>query len=239
MAPRTACRAAFATRWARPRKGSPSGTEHPQEVLAEDFPDVAVAVAAGLEGPGEERQRRHVVHGGWKHRDAVEVAPQRDVVHAHHPHRMVDVIDQPLDPRHRQAVQVRGAELVHLEFRQARLILPPRANGIELGPEAPALRHVARPETVVQERGEEVDADNPARPGHGAELLVAHVPRWAREFSLAWPPSSPMRAATCPRAAAARTSSAVMASSTAGFVSASCLTAPINASARRKAVPGP
>src|SRR2546429_2667248 len=60
----TRCKAVSATVSGRPRRTSPRSTEDPQEVLSQDLPDVVVAVTAGPQGRNDQRQRRHVFHGG-------------------------------------------------------------------------------------------------------------------------------------------------------------------------------
>src|SRR3989442_9547847 len=76
---------------------SGTGSKHPQEVLTQDVADVAVRVAAGVEGPDELGQRSRVFHGSGQHTDPVEIAAQPDVVDPHHLHRMIDVVYQAVD----------------------------------------------------------------------------------------------------------------------------------------------
>src|SRR5438128_12698269 len=117
MAIPTLSRAACAIRWGRRGRTSPSSAEHAEEVLPQDLPDVAVAVAAGPEGRDEQRQRRRVFHGHRERTDPVEVAPQPHMVNARHADGMLDVVHQTVDPWHIEAGDMLPDEFVHLERR--------------------------------------------------------------------------------------------------------------------------
>src|SRR5437660_12065284 len=84
---------------APPKKGSRTGSKHPQEVLAQDFADVAVRVAAAPQGPDELRLRRRVFHGSGQHADSIEIAPKPDVIDSNQLLVMIYLIQQERDSR--------------------------------------------------------------------------------------------------------------------------------------------
>ena len=142
--------------------------ECPQQVDAEDLPQILLRVAALCQNHGELRELRHVLEPAGHDGDAVEVRSQAHVVDAGHPHDMLDVVSHDLNVARLDVVEEPLRERLLKRLLVRVLGAEPLLDPEDLADPACRLRD--------DETREEIDHHHAAVSRDQAKHVVGHVP---------------------------------------------------------------